>query len=257
MSKNDDNKNKINVRKYTWVSESYGFGGYYEFEIEIPEHKEPIRRRYSEIEWLHQKLLLTSPGCKIPYLPEKNLWMNFFSHSDVVVKERKDQISNYLNTIMNHDKLSSNEFFQRFISKDFDKKQEIQEKRSFFSSAKQMLGFGGKNAPLYTKEKLYKEDDKRNLQRLAQGIKDILKALEDHHATMNQKNDAIYKIREISKNMQKFSYSNKALDLENSQNYEDNKKIYETNSQYLKDIEDIQKDYLVALNHEIKKIQVS
>jgi hypothetical protein len=78
-----------------------------------------ILRRFSDIEWLHYELLKNNPGCRIPDLPEKNVKFNsaFINENDLNL--RKKGIQDYLNYIANHKYLSSNHFYEEFISQDF------------------------------------------------------------------------------------------------------------------------------------------
>lgn len=133
-------KNIIEVKKYNWVQESLTFG-YYEFEITVHSDKEEtFRRRFSEIEWLHEGLLKYAPGCKISPLPEKNVMTNLFG-SESVALQRKDLIQKYLNYINNHEFLSKCPYFKRFFEKNFDnEKSEIQSQRSIFGSIKNYFG---------------------------------------------------------------------------------------------------------------------
>jgi hypothetical protein len=149
MDGKNDHTNKIKVRKYEWVSDSIPFG-YYVFEISKISDTYPIvetvyTRRFSEIEWLHNNLLKSAAGCKIPYIPEKNLLVNYIK-SDSVIKDRRDQIEAYLNYVNNHKFLSQNKFFKLFFDNhNFEKqKEEIQSKRSYIQSFKNYLGYSNR-----------------------------------------------------------------------------------------------------------------
>lgn len=248
----------IKVNSFKWNSESYGLG-YYTFEINVTMNKEEniIRRRYSEIEWLNQMLIITSAGCLIPKLPEKSLWTNFTYHSDELINDRKNKIEEYLIQITKHKYLVLNEYFLKFIKKGFDiNKEEVQKKTSYFSSFKSMIGMGGSKSNTSISCKFYDQKDKEYIQRLAKGINEILKSYEKYLKINITKVDSIFKIKNISNNLKTF-YNKKEiydnilndksnLDQENIENVEN---IFNNNIQYL---ENIEKSYSKS-NEEMKK----
>ncbi len=228
-------EDKISVKKYKWISESYGLG-YYDFEIEVITNNEqyPIYRRFSEIEYLNELLLLTSPGCLIPPLPEKNMMTNFSYHSEEFMKERMNQIDFYLNKLMRHSHLSYNKHFQTFIAnRTFDKRKELESKKSLFSSFKNMFGLS-KGSKLETSDKIvfYDKEDKENIQRLAKGVKEILNSYENYFQINSNKRDSLNGIRNLSNDINKFSLSLES----NSQDKNETEKIIEKNCDYLKKI---------------------
>ena len=222
---------ELNVKNYNWKSESYGLG-YYEFEIEVKINTQSytIFRRFSEIEWLHEMINLTAAGSRLPQLPEKNMWTNFGYHADNLIKERKSQIDRYLNSIKAHKYLSSNKCFVKFIGQEFDKKSEIQNKRSFFGSFKSMIGYPSSSTTSNIKNnKYYKEEDKSNIQRLANGVREIVKATDDYLKINMNKANSLNKIKEISTSIRKF--------VNTREDDEQSNKIFENNSDYLNKIE--------------------
>lgn len=127
-------RSEIYIKNYVWRS-AYLVTGHYEFEIlvrsiyEDSQVKEKIYyRRFSEIEWLHNILLETNPGCRVPSLPEKTIWTNLGVNNDTFLDKRKKDVEVYLNYINSHKYLSKNPYYQEFISDLFDKsrKAEIQ-----------------------------------------------------------------------------------------------------------------------------------
>ena len=136
---------KIQVKSYKWINESITFG-YYEFEIckqsEGKGEDVIFKRRFSEIEWLHNNLLKMCAGCKVYALPEKNFFTNTLLRNESIMIQRKDQIQKYLNYLNNHKFLSKNKHFIEFFSKKFEtNRNDIQNNRSYFQSFKSLIGF--------------------------------------------------------------------------------------------------------------------
>jgi hypothetical protein len=66
-------------------------------------------------------LIKFNPGCRIPPIPEKSIWCNFYVNNDYSLEKRKKQIEDYLNYINNHRYLNQNPIFLIFLSDDFER----------------------------------------------------------------------------------------------------------------------------------------
>lgn len=100
--------------------------GHYEFKIEIhfknkDLDKRLILRRYSDFEWLLNGLIELNPGCRIPNLPEKNLWLNLNISNNNMLEERKKKFGDFLKHISQHKFLKENKYFKTFISSNYER----------------------------------------------------------------------------------------------------------------------------------------
>ena len=99
---NNSRKYNIRVDSVEWVHEYYPLTGYYNFTIKFFKENENkneqlndtdiIKRRFSEIEWLHDKLTKYS-ACKIPNLPKKNFMTNIMIHDQDQIKKRQKDLN--------------------------------------------------------------------------------------------------------------------------------------------------------------------
>jgi len=245
MEGNSNTQNKIQVKNKTWVQESLTFG-YYEFEISRQTinkkgHFEEIifKRRFSEIEWLHNNLLKYASGCKIPNLPEKNFMTNLIKN-DSLINQRKQQIESYLNYLNNHRFLSQHDFFIKFFSQGFEKERsDIQSKRSYFQSVKDYLGYSSQGGSKVMEYDEFYEKEKFSIQRLTNGVRETAKTIEDYKQVFWKKNSSITKIRELMEKIETFSEGNSQV----------NSKLYtDTNQNFLESMCKAQEEHITAIN---------
>jgi hypothetical protein len=190
--------------------------GHYEFEIIIKNltknSERTIYRRFSDIEWLHEGLLKYNPGCRIPILPEKNLWANINVNNSQLLEKRRKHIEEYLNYINNHKYLRLNPNFQIFISNDFEKnKNEIShkgflEKFSNISSIIPTMLKTHKMKGLSTIEDNKKLDkDRENLVRLLKATNELNLNMKEYVRINEEKTEAIKNIVFSTKNLRNFN----------------------------------------------------
>lgn len=101
--------------------------GYYRFHIKViydnkdkEEDFKIIKRRYKEIEWLHNCLLKEELGCKILDFPEKDILANITLRiiNTTSIDDRKKYFQTLLNYILNHKYLSKNPNFEKFLKEE-------------------------------------------------------------------------------------------------------------------------------------------
>ena len=112
---------KIKVYDFVWKWDLFGLKGHYLFKIKInlsENTQQIIERRFSQIESLYESLIESNPGCRIPKLPEKSVWLNLAVNSENEVKKRQNEIEDFLNYVSQHKYLSQNPTFLKFISND-------------------------------------------------------------------------------------------------------------------------------------------
>jgi hypothetical protein len=68
-----------------------------------------------------QGLIETNPGCRIPSLPEKSLWLNLNISSKDMLVERKKKFEEFLRYISKHEYLKKNIHFLNFIMPKFER----------------------------------------------------------------------------------------------------------------------------------------
>ena len=135
------------------------------------------------MEILHDGLIKYNPGCKIPTIPEKSIWCNFYVQNYAALGKRKRSIEEYLSYVHNHKHLSQNPIYLIFISDNFDNfKSEQIKKFSWMDKLvyvkdlipKILIGVNNNKK----KENEYSFDnEKENLMRLEKGINEITKIL--------------------------------------------------------------------------------
>jgi hypothetical protein len=160
--------------------------GYYEFEIiidkKLQNKRDLIYRRYSDIEWLHEGLLKLNPGCRIPEIPEKNIWCNLNVNNTQLLDKRRVQIEKYLKYIYAHRFLRENKYFQNFINDNFEKfKEEHMNKTGILDKMTKLSNYYVPSVFMNNKlsgsimiENKNLEDDKKNLERLLKGVNELL-----------------------------------------------------------------------------------
>lgn len=248
---------EISVKKFNWVSENYGISGYYEFEIEYGKCT-IIKRRFSEIEWLNKMLIVTAAGCKLPELPEKSLFTNFYYHDIKLIEERKRQIDSYLKYIFQHEHLSQNTYFTTFLDVNFEsERKEIQSKRSILGSIVGIISPSYNQAPLLYSERIYENEDKNQIERLSKGVSSILETTKEYREIYRQKNDALEQIEKLSSNIFNYNSMNSTLIGMDKDNQTENEKIFKTNNSLLSSIRKKLNDYINKMDMTIDELSVS
>ena len=118
---------EIELKESTFQNQYY-VTGHFDFKIEVEyednSQKEIIDRRYSEIRALYKKLIIKCPGCYIPHIPEKSIWLKINYGNENQMKERKEGIKEFLTHLVKHDILRKNKDVINFFSKSFKKEDE-------------------------------------------------------------------------------------------------------------------------------------
>ena len=80
------------------------------------DQEQDIIRRYNDIRSLYKTLLLKSPGCRIPDIPNKSIWLKINYGNEGQVKERQEGIMEFLNHLVQHKILRKNKYVIKFFS---------------------------------------------------------------------------------------------------------------------------------------------
>lgn len=241
----------IKVVGFKWKQKML-IAGHYEFEIVIKkkDYETTIFRRFSEIEWLHEGLIKTNPGCRILPLPEKNMWCNLNINNSQELEKRQQSIETYLNYIHNHKYLCLNSYFIKFISQDFSfskVKNELNQsgintnKTSeqpsgfmgtvygftsylpsipYFGSGKSQTKKRGNNNNDNNPENVELNKDKEKLERLLTGLKDLIDNIKKHLEVNEKKTQAIGSLVEFAKQMNYKGINYKQLSEENGDDFD-------------------------------------
>ena len=89
----------------------YYVSGHYDFKIEVTYEngsQETITRRYSEIRALYKTLILKCPGCLIPNIPNKSIWLKINYGNEDQINERVEGIREFFAHIAKHKTLRKN-----------------------------------------------------------------------------------------------------------------------------------------------------
>ena len=78
--------------------------------------EQEIKRRYNEIRALYKTLILKAPGCRIPNIPSKSIWLKINYGNEKEVKERQEGIMAFLNHLIEHKILRKNKYVIKFFS---------------------------------------------------------------------------------------------------------------------------------------------
>ena len=91
--------------------------GHYLFTLQTKRDLENVQvdRRYSDFELLRQALECAYPGLFIPCLPPKDRFITFQQEDSDSLKKRKQGIKQFLQIILSHDVLSSEQYVIDFI----------------------------------------------------------------------------------------------------------------------------------------------
>jgi hypothetical protein len=98
----------------------YYVAGHFNFIFNVSyednESEQEIKRRYNEIRALYKTLLLKAPGCRIPNIPSKSIWLKINYGNEKEVRERQEGIMEFLNHIIQHKILRKNKYVIKFFS---------------------------------------------------------------------------------------------------------------------------------------------
>ena len=100
--------------------------------------EQKIIRRYNDIRSLYKTLLLKSPGCRIPDIPNKSIWLKINYGNESQVKERQEGIMEFLNHLVQHKILRKNKYVIKFFSpneKSFSYTNNLLSKQKYSSNA--------------------------------------------------------------------------------------------------------------------------
>ena len=121
---------KITLKDYKFQNEYY-VSGHYDFIIDVEyegDNKKQIERRYSEIRALYKTLIINCPGCLIPNIPSKSIWLKINVGNKDQMEERKEGIREFLSHLATHKVLRKNKFVIDFFSSDY--KRIVNDKKS-------------------------------------------------------------------------------------------------------------------------------
>ena len=94
--------------------------GHFDFIFKVKyddnDSEQEIIRRYSDIRSLYKTLLLKTPGCRIPNIPSKTIWLKINYGNEKEIKERKEGMLEFLNHIIEHKILRKNKYVIKFFS---------------------------------------------------------------------------------------------------------------------------------------------
>ena len=112
---------EIILKDYKFQNEYY-VSGHYDFIIEVEYEdgdKMTIERRYSEIRALYKTLLFNCPGCIIPNIPSKSIWLKINVGNKDQMEERKEGIREFLSHLAQHKILRKNKYVVNFFSPNY------------------------------------------------------------------------------------------------------------------------------------------
>ena len=112
---------KIILNDYVFQNQYY-IAGHYDFKINVEYENgksDDIVRRYSDIRYLYKTLILKCPGCLIPNIPSKSIWLKINYGNNEQMIDRKEGITEFLTYLVNHKILKRNKYVINFFSKDY------------------------------------------------------------------------------------------------------------------------------------------
>ena len=168
---------EINLKDHKFESK-YFVTGHFEFKIEVkyPDDSESIIfRRYSEIRTLYKSLLFKCPGCLIPDIPPKTVWLNIKYGNQDQISDRLEGIKQFFNHIIHHPILSKNKDVINFFSKNFVRKNSVQNnniKNNNNGDSDDEFSIPGFNESKISKN-VSEEDDEEDIKPLKEYIEEI------------------------------------------------------------------------------------
>ena len=110
---------KITLKELKFENQYY-VAGHFNFIFKViyddNDSEQEIKRRYNEIRALYKTLILKAPGCRIPNIPSKSIWLKINYGNEKEVKERQEGIMTFLNHIIEHKILRKNKYVIKFFS---------------------------------------------------------------------------------------------------------------------------------------------
>ena len=126
---------KVILDKILFKSEYYVTGHFeFKFKVEYDDNdtQQEITRRYNDIRSLYKTLKLKSPGCRIPDIPDKSIWLKINYGNQSKMNERQEGIMEFLNHLVEHKILRKNKYVIKFFSsteKDFSYKNNLKNQK--------------------------------------------------------------------------------------------------------------------------------
>jgi hypothetical protein len=110
---------KVILDKIIFKSDYY-ITGHFEFKFKVEyddnDSQQEITRRYNDIRSLYKTLKLKSPGCRIPDIPDKSIWLKINYGNENQRKEREEGIKEFLDHLVQHKILRKNKYVIKFFS---------------------------------------------------------------------------------------------------------------------------------------------
>ena len=110
---------KVSLKEIKFESQYYVTGHFnFIFKVEYDDNdsEQEIIRRYNDIRSLYKTLKLKSPGCRIPDIPEKSIWLKINYGNQNQMKERQEGIMEFLTHLVEHKILRKNKYVIKFFS---------------------------------------------------------------------------------------------------------------------------------------------
>lgn len=113
---------KVTLKELKFENQYYVTGHFnFIFEVKYDDDDDndegkKIIRRYNDIRSLYKTLLLKSPGCRIPSIPSKTIWLKINYGNESQVKERQEGVMEFLNHLVEHKILRKNKYVIKFFS---------------------------------------------------------------------------------------------------------------------------------------------
>ena len=110
---------KVTIQEMKFESQYY-VTGHFNFILKVEyddnNSEQTIIRRYNDIRSLYKTLKLKSPGCRIPDIPDKSIWLKINYGNENQRKEREEGIKEFLDHIVQHKILRKNKYVIKFFS---------------------------------------------------------------------------------------------------------------------------------------------
>ena len=110
---------EIKLKESKFENQYYVTGHFnFIFGVSYDDHdqEEEIIRRYSDVRSLYKTLLVKAPGCRIPNIPSKSIWLKINYGNEKEVKEREKGVEEFLKHIIEHKILRKNKYVIKFCS---------------------------------------------------------------------------------------------------------------------------------------------
>ena len=110
---------KIIKIDYIFQNEYY-IAGHYDFNIKLEYENnktDEISKRYTDRRNLYKTLILKCPGCLIPNIPSKSIWLKINYGNNEQMIDRKEGITEFLTYLVKHKILRKNKYVILFFSK--------------------------------------------------------------------------------------------------------------------------------------------